>query len=424
MGIRARLLILVLAVWLPAAGGFGVFAWRTYENEVDQARRQVEQLGQAISSVVERELDKRALLARTLASMGAVRDGDIRRFHEEASGAVSASRDWVVLLDATHHHANTDAPFPLPSVPRVAPAPLTGEAPAVRFVPKGAVTQRSLISVLAGVPGQAVQKYNVAVAFEPTVIQALLSDFTLPLGGVVAVIDQEQRVMARSRDPARWLGLGATGDVKERAAAGASGFALSVTLDGVPSLTYLSPANAYGWAVVVGMPRAGLAATATRVTVQALTAAGVLLTIGLALALFGAQGISNIVRALRGAAGDLGGGRLPGRLRSGIREVDEVSDALHGAGLRIQRASHDLERQVEQAVEQARQAQAKLLEGQRHEAIGRLTGGIAHDFNNLLQTISTAHHVLGRSCRKGPNARPWKVRCAPPPRPATWCASC
>jgi signal transduction histidine kinase/ActR/RegA family two-component response regulator len=80
-----------------------------------------------------------------------------------------------------------------------------------------------------------------------------------------------------------------------------------------------------------------------------------------------------------------------------VSEADDVSVALHEAGLRAREASKVLERRIEAAVHQAEQAQAKLLEGQKHEAIGRLTGGIAHDFNNLLQTISTSLQVLDKT---------------------------
>src|SRR5690349_12780805 len=60
--IRSRLLLLVLAVWLPAIAGFGLLALSTYEREAGSARDRVQQLAQGLSLVVERELDKRAVL--------------------------------------------------------------------------------------------------------------------------------------------------------------------------------------------------------------------------------------------------------------------------------------------------------------------------------------------------------------------------
>jgi signal transduction histidine kinase/ActR/RegA family two-component response regulator len=291
--IRTRLLLLVFAVWLPAAAGFGLLARTTYEREADAAMLRVQHAGQSMSLLVERELDQRRL--------------------------------------------------------------------------------------------------------EPEAIQAVLMQQDIPDGGVATVIDDQQRVVARSRDPQKWIGVSATGDLKRRAEAGEAGFAQSVTLDGVASITYLSPPNRYRWAVVIAMPQSLLAAAARRVTFQAVGASGVLLLIGLGLALYGARLIATPVLALRDAAGQLGEGAVPPRLVTGVREADEVSRALHEAGERLHDATRTLEQRVADAVRESQQAQAKLLDAQKHEAIGRLTGGIAHDFNNLLQTISTAHQVLDRT---------------------------
>jgi signal transduction histidine kinase/ActR/RegA family two-component response regulator len=50
----------------------------------------------------------------------------------------------------------------------------------------------------------------------------------------------------------------------------------------------------------------------------------------------------------------------------------------------------------EEAVAARQQAEQRLLEGQKMEAIGRLTSGLAHDFNNLLGSISGNLELLQR----------------------------
>jgi signal transduction histidine kinase/ActR/RegA family two-component response regulator len=101
------------------------------------------------------------------------------------------------------------------------------------------------------------------------------------------------------------------------------------------------------------------------------------------------------------AAAQLKREEVPAALTTGVVETDQVSRVLREAGLRSAASTRELERRVHEAAEAARDAQGKLLESQKHEAIGRLTGGIAHDFNNLLQTITTSLHVIDRTSSGG-----------------------
>ena len=48
---------------------------------------------------------------------------------------------------------------------------------------------------------------------------------------------------------------------------------------------------------------------------------------------------------------------------------------------------HDTLRRLVEETERRRQAEAMAQQGQKMEALGRLTGGVAHDFNNLLAVV-------------------------------------
>lgn len=402
--IRARLVLLVFAVWLPAAAGIALLAWKTYEREGQSARQRVETLAAALNVAVERELDTCAAIARTLAAAWTGASGDVHAFRQLALTAMAGTPYRAALVDAGGELAD-GASGGARRVPLAVDLHAAADRPQAVFTTAGSLGPQPLLTVFAPGSFAPAGGYRVGVSLPPAQVQAALAVQPVRNGMLIAVVDQRQRVMARSRDPEKWLGAGATGTVLQRLVRGDTGFAASVTLDGVPSLTYLSPRNGYGWSVVIGMPLADLTASARRLTLQATAASALLLLIGLGLALHCARRIARPVSALREAAAQLGRNEVPARLATGVAEADAVSAAMHEAGSRLQASAQELQLRVQEAVAAAERAQASSLDTQKHEAIGRLTGGLAHDFNNLLQTIAMGLQLVDRSVPPGRHSR-------------------
>ena len=73
-----------------------------------------------------------------------------------------------------------------------------------------------------------------------------------------------------------------------------------------------------------------------------------------------------------------------------------AEEALTAAQERLRMLNQDLEARVKLEVEARQQAQNRLAQAQRLEALGQLSAGIAHDFNNVLQAITGSLALVQR----------------------------
>ena len=398
----------MFAVWLPAMAGFGLLARSTYLHETEASTQHVRDLARSISLVVDSELDKRAAIALTLGAARSLKEGELERFYDHARRATEGSGNSVIVVDATRQVLNTRRPFgeALPARGWIPDPPLVSGDPVVTDLLMSKTNGKPVLTVVAAEPGVAVQRYNIGVAFGPEVIQHILDMQKLPEGAIASVLDSKYQTVARSRDPQKWLGSRAASATVAAASKGLLDQQFeSMSHEGEPTVAVVSRSKRYGWMVGVGLPRSALDKPAVRVTIQAFAAAGILAAIGLLMALYFARQIGGPVLALSDAAAELGRDRIPALLRTGLSEADTVGDALHAAGVRSARATELLESRVAEAIRQTQEAQTRLLDGQKHEAIGRLTGGLAHDLNNFLQTMSTGLQVLDRLVKEDTGRR-------------------
>jgi hypothetical protein len=275
----------VLACLLPAAV---MIAWLL--NDAYQVKRQsiensTELIAKEALAYVEREL---AIIESTLKLLGTsadLLDGDLRTFQRKAEDAVTATTVLnFVLTDPTGtQRVNTLVPYggPLPSqgTPAELAAVFTEQTTVLTPLFFGPVTQRPTIAMGVPVKRQGEVIYSMNIGMGPVHINRMLETINLPDGWLIAVIDQNGRIIGRTRDPDRYVGNQTVDSLWQAIQRQPSGRLRSHTQEGHAVVTAFSRSTQWGWTVAVGAPEKELRSTLIRQTQW--VGLGILLTLSM-----------------------------------------------------------------------------------------------------------------------------------------------
>ena len=441
--IRSRLLVLVLSVMLPGIIAALWVSWRTWSDEQEATLRHMRDSTRALSMVVDKELARRAGIARVLSlsqildSAPQVPQDDLAMLELQSRRAMQGLSGWVELnapgrtLFSTRLASGRVADTPLaPAAAASAPGPamtappVAVATPAPPGLPTTAASrpvlvreavpliEQAVIGDLGPDPAtgqlraQIVQPIergghvwlNMSISVLPQEMQQIIDAQRLPPDWTATIMDGRGTVVARHPGGISYAGRPGTDDLRRLMATREEARFDSVNLDGKPVVGYFTK-SPQGWTVVTAVPRdSGMGGLGGRTALQPIAIGALLLVlVGMFGALWISRRISGPIHALSAIASELRAGEPVRAPKTGMLECDEVALALADASVAIRQGRSELEDRVNEAIDRTREAEQLSSRSQRTAALGRLTGGVAHDFNNLLGVISNSAHLIQRS---------------------------
>ena len=379
---------------MPIVVFAAILLWRlSVENRAVAEQRLVATANDMAASV-DRELLSITRALTALAQSDRLEKGDLRGFFHETQRIVRVQDTWsdVLLLDLSGNiildtSQEFDGPIHKVVETKTYEQVLQTQQPAIGLMKKG--INGWAVPVRVPVIYNDKLKYVLTVTVKPESVSRMLG-MEKPVANewTRSVVDAEQTIVARTREPETYIGRSASPQFKEIISNDTRGVARTKSLDGMEAYTAFSRAPMSNWTAVVVVSREVLDGP-VRVSMYGLAAAG---AGALLISAFGASVLSRRVKngmsEAANAAAALLRGAHPEPNRSKITEVSLLHDAL------VRAADLLVVRERERAENLARALAAQKEADAANSTKDQFLAVLSHELRTPLTPVMMAVHLL------------------------------
>lgn len=382
-------MLLVAGGLLPVVLFAVVVVYKLSSQEEEASERRVLLAARNLAGAVEREVSSTARTLQALAASEQLDDEDLSSFYNEVQRAAQTQPTWlaVILLSPEgrqliNTRRSLDAPLPPVSEPTSLRRIIETQQPTVGDLALGRLGDNLAFPVRVPVMRDGELKYILTAVITPGALASVVEE-QAPIDGewTRTVVDGEGIVVARTRNPERFVGQRGTPSFLERIGATNEGVYRDTTLEGVKVYVAFKRLSDSRWTAAVTVPVEVIQAPTRRAIWLVVGSGFALLVISGGGALMLSQRISRSFVSASSAAEALAKGERPHIMPSSIREVELLGAALdYSAELLSQR-----QRQRDQHLAQAEAARAEAEAANRLKDEFLIT--ISHELRTPLNAI-------------------------------------
>lgn len=344
--IRFALVLLVTVCILPASLIAVALLSYDYARSRDARAESAIVTARTIAYSVDKEFSSIEATLRALAISSSLTRGDLRTFYAKAKEVEDSTlvRNLVLSDPLGKQLLDTDRPLgnaqPTVSSPTHLRLLADTNGPVISALTKNPASNESTVSLSIPVRRNGVHIYTLSAHISPAAFARLLENQQLSPDWIVAVLDGNSTIVARSHEMSRFSGKQASPALLRAMSFDNSGWFEGQTSEGIDVLGVFSRSGVSNWSVAIGIPSTTLMEEVRTQLGWLGIALVVLLTSSIGLAIFIGKKIADPVQGLRQPALALGRGQEVDIPLQHLIEVDEVANALKQASEMLKKASH------------------------------------------------------------------------------------